>query len=253
MGKIRPRGTHTCTIIMYEHRFQEKHVYKKIIIITQMGFYFLLSCLYSFCNHLVQAAMSRSLENKHVSQKHMAAPRYIDRDDVDSNSMYYAALYSYTADRLLWDQLELHGNLTMVVHNDRMGIERSTTAVNIVRCIPCKRGICCNRCKNGEGGYEFRWLSPIWCPMYVKNANKGSWLPGKSETRWRRPVTCPSMRMISLHGLSASSNCSCEDHEILNDSKTSNSDGPPPIGWSDSDNARISRNSTSSSNDEEPF
>ena len=181
----------------------------------------------------------------------MAAPRYIDRDDVDSNSMYYAALYSYNADRLLWDQLELQGNLTMVIHNDSMGIESSSDAANIVRCIPCTRGICCNRCKSGEGGYEFRWLSPIWCPMYVKNASKGSWLPGKSETRWRRPVTGVSMRMISLHGLPASSNS--KDHEALNDSNTSSSDGPPPMVSDDSDDARISRISTSSSNDEEPF
>ena len=181
----------------------------------------------------------------------MAAPRYIDRDDVDSISMYYAALYSYNADRLLWDQLELHGNLTMVVHRDSMAVERSTHAVNIVRCIPCKRDICCNRCQNFEGGYEFRWLSPMWFSMYVENARKGSWLPGQSETRWRRPITCPAIRMINLNGLSASSDSSSDDHEILNDSNTSNSGGPPPMVWSDSDNARVSRISTNSSNDEE--
>ena len=113
----------------------------------------------------------------------MAAPRYIDRDDVDSTIMLSAALYSYQVDRLVWDQLKLYGNLTMVVHRDSMDFESSTHAVNIVRCIPCKRGICCNRCQIAEGGYEFRWLSPIWSPMYIENARKGSWLPGKSESR----------------------------------------------------------------------
>ena len=183
----------------------------------------------------------------------MAAPRYIDRDDVDSHSMYSAALYSYHTDRLLWDQLELYGNLTMVVHRDCMGFEESTPAPDIVRCIPCKRGMYCNRCKNAMGGWEFRWLSPIWSPKYVENARRGSWLPGKSETRWRRPVTYPSMRMSGLSGLPASSDSSSDEHEDLNDSKTSDSDGPPPLVYSDTDNAQVSRISTSSSNDEHPF
>ena len=183
----------------------------------------------------------------------MAAPRYIDRDDVDSTIMLSAALYSYQADRLVWDQLKLYGNLTMVVHRDSMVFEGAAHDPEIVRCIPCIRGMYCNRCRDAIGGYEFRWLSPLWSPMYVKNARKGSWLPGKSETRWRRPVTFPSMRMIGLNGLPASSGSNSDDHEDCNHSNTSNSDGPPPMVRSDTDTAQASRISTSSSNEEFPF
>ena len=182
----------------------------------------------------------------------MAAPRYIDRDDVDSTSMYSAALYSYQADRLLWDQLELYGNLTVVVHRDVMGFEEAIHAADIVRCILCKRGMCCNRCKDGIGGWEFRWLSPIWSRKYVENARRGSWLPGKSETRWRRPITYPYTKMNGLNGLPAISNSRSNDREDSNDSNTSDSDGPPPMVRSDTENTEISRISKSFSDDEDP-
>ena len=179
----------------------------------------------------------------------MAAPRYIDRDDVDSNTMLSAALYSYHVDRLVWDQLKLYGNLTMVEHSNSMVFEGAAHDAEIVKCIPCMRGIHCNRCRNAIGGYEFRWFSPLWSLIYVKNACKGSWLPGKSETRWRKPVTYPSIRMIGLNGLPASSDSDSDDHEDCNHSNSSNSDGPPPMVWSDSDTAKTSRISASSSNE----
>ena len=46
---------------------------------------------------------------------------------------------------------------------------------------------------------------------------------------------------------------SCEDHEALNDSQSSSSDGPPPLVSDESDDARFSCISRSSSIDEEPF
>ena len=129
----------------------------------------------------------------------------------------------------------------MVEHSENMVFEGAAHDPEIFRCIPCIRGIHCNRCRNGIGGYEFRWLSPLWSPMYVKNARKGSWLPGKSEAQWVRLVATPPIRMIGLNGLPASSDSDSDDHEDCNHSNTSNSDGPPPMVWSDSDTAKASR------------
>ena len=134
----------------------------------------------------------------------------------------------------------------MVEHSDSMVFEGAAHDPEIVKCIPCMRGIHCNRCRNAIGGYEFRWLSPLWSPMYVKNARKGSWLPGKSEARWRRLVTSPPIRMIGLNGLPASSDSDSDDHEAFDHSRTSDSDGPPPMVYSDSGTAQTSHISASS-------
>ena len=179
----------------------------------------------------------------------MAAPRYIDRDDVDSVSMLGAALYSYQADRLVWDQLNLYGNLTMVVHSDRIFPQGPEHNPEGFRCIPCMRSMNCRRCREAIGGYEFRWLSPLWSLMYAKNARKGSWLPGKSEAWWRRPVMSLPIRMIGLNALSASSDSDSDD-EAFEHSRISDSDGPPPLVYSDSGTAQVSQISATSSDED---
>ena len=116
----------------------------------------------------------------------MAAPRFIDRDDVDSAAMMAAALHSLSKDKAIWNDIGIWGHLPFTVHRCGLLPEQENLAPPGFRTVRCPGGPSCARCTTGDGGYQFRWLSPLWAKAYVAGARPGAWMPGGSEARWKR-------------------------------------------------------------------
>ena len=122
------------------------------------------------------------------SSLRMASPRYVDRDDVDSAAMLGAALGPHSKHKVIWDDIGPWDQLPFVVHRFALGPESDNVAPNGFRTVRCPGGLSCARCTEGRGGYQFRWISPLWTESYSTLARPGSWKPGDSEVRWRRPL-----------------------------------------------------------------
>ena len=133
-------------------------------------------------------------------------PRWIDREDVDSQAMYGAYMrYQFdiekkynlvgTAMKPIW-----WGHLHMILHSvDTEGLAGLPPG-GILR--PDMRGLqsracqkrACSRCEHGVGGYQFRWYSPYWAKWYNENRRAHAWkAPEPSETD-----DYPSLRFWTL-------------------------------------------------------
>ena len=109
-------------------------------------------------------------------------PRWIDREDIDSNAMYSAYLqYRIQTEQLLpseptalW-RLEWAGHMYMILH--RIDDVPATTFVRPnpgIREVDCSRRPC-RRCDAGMGGYQFRWYSQYWAKHYNEIRRPGAW------------------------------------------------------------------------------
>ena len=116
----------------------------------------------------------------------MASPRYVDRDEVDSAAMLAATAYSLHVDKHIWETIGIWGHPPLTLHRDIFtGVEEDLLPPGFYA-VRCAGGPSCKRCVEGNGGYKFRWFSPLWYRAYVAGARPGSWLPGNPETRWRQ-------------------------------------------------------------------
>ena len=101
-------------------------------------------------------------------------PRWIDDSSVDSQAMFSAVLwfqYSYP------DQYELHGlqELFMVEHKPYMDMVELNGERPLKHPWKACTQLHCKRCRDGQGGYQFRWYDTRWYAKYVELARKGSW------------------------------------------------------------------------------
>ena len=106
-------------------------------------------------------------------------PRWVDREDVDSQAMYSAILnYQFVtknahfSDAAGWRPV-WYGHLHMINHRANVSnlIRPDQTSV---KNIDCKQRPC-RRCDAGVGGYQFRWYSPLWAKWYNKTRREGAW------------------------------------------------------------------------------
>ena len=124
----------------------------------------------------------------------MARPRWIMAPHVDSAAMYSAAIHFKSVNDKLWNDLELEGQLSYIIHEPG---EPANLHVNLVKQMQCPGGMRCRRCRTHEGGYIFRWLSPLWAKKYKELARSGAWLPGEPE--WTIPNECTG-RIVRSNG-----------------------------------------------------
>ena len=102
--------------------------------------------------------------------------------------MLAAASYSLHKDKLVWEHIGTWGHLPLTLHRCiHTGDDDVLTPPGFYT-VRCTDGLICARCTSGQGGYTFRWFSPLWSAAYIAGARPGAWLPGKSEERWRRPA-----------------------------------------------------------------
>ena len=83
-----------------------------------------------------------------------------------------------------WDDMQVEGHLTKVVHCGFPAgfkcVDESNTWCRIIQCPHSIDGRCA-RCSEGRAGYTFRWLSPYWADAYERYRSPMSWGPGDSE------------------------------------------------------------------------
>ena len=130
-------------------------------------------------------------------------PRWVDREDVDSQAMFSAYLhYQYVVEKTYcegetdWKPL-WWGHLHMILHRtDTSSVEGVGGA--IIR--PSPQGVkdrkcvkrACSRCEHGVGGYQFRWYSRYWAKRYNELRRPTAWTapePGAETTEY------PSLRL----------------------------------------------------------
>jgi hypothetical protein len=97
-------------------------------------------------------------------------PIWIESNKVDSRAMLSAYLYRVQPSDIHY------GYLKMVSHKmiDCGGTRLTPPAVREEECSAPE----CQRCREGRGGYQFRWYSPLWEEVYVRLARPGAWMPG---------------------------------------------------------------------------
>ena len=114
-------------------------------------------------------------------------PRWIDREDVDSQAMYgaymrYQFVFETTVLKDRAGSLPIwYGHLHMILHRVDMEAAADLPPGAIVR--PNMRGLqsrackkrACSRCEHGAGGYQFRWYSRYWAKWYNENKRAGAW------------------------------------------------------------------------------
>jgi hypothetical protein len=79
----------------------------------------------------------------------------------------------------MWNELQLEGNLSEVVHYspfNKLVPHAGPAWTNKVPC-PHQDDGKCPRCNDGRGGYTFRWLSPMWVEAYRRQQSLYSWKP----------------------------------------------------------------------------
>ena len=108
----------------------------------------------------------------------MANPRWVMAPHVDSAAMLAAVLHFETTDRQRWQQMLLEGQLTMIIHESVHSDLPRDPKFHYVNCPDPAR---CGRCCRKQGGYVFRWLSPMWADKYEELARPGAWKPGHPE------------------------------------------------------------------------
>ena len=83
-----------------------------------------------------------------------------------------------------WDDMQVEGHLTKVVHCGFSAgfkcVDESDTWCRIIKCPHSMDGRCA-RCNEARAGYTFRWLSPYWADAYERYRSPMSWGLGDSE------------------------------------------------------------------------
>ena len=108
-------------------------------------------------------------------------PRWVDREDVDSQAMFSAILNyefktknAHFGDEAGWRPV-WYGHLHMINHRANHGhLGGVRVDQDSVKNIDCEKRPC-RRCDTGVGGYQFRWYSPLWAKWYNKTRREGSW------------------------------------------------------------------------------
>ena len=124
-------------------------------------------------------------------------PRWVDREDVDSQAMYSAYLrYEFGRQQTHFRHADWRpvwwGQLDMIVHRvphvPGMTLVRPDTKTVQERACEKER---CPRCEARMGGYQFRWYSCYWTKTYNEVRRGGAWeAPEPAE----EPVDDPSLR-----------------------------------------------------------
>ena len=91
-------------------------------------------------------------------------------------------------------EMGIYKGLRTVAHSPERGIDVDSME------IPCPRGINCKRCREGRGGYTFRWFSCLWLEYYEDYRRDRTWLPGDLEGTRATDVEDCSGEIISSHG-----------------------------------------------------
>ena len=113
--------------------------------------------------------------------------------------MLAAAAHSLYMDKATWDDIGIWGHLPFTVHRCEHLADHGNLAPPGFYTVRCSGGPSCAHCTNGQGGYQFRWFSPLWPKAYVVGARQGAWLPGGSEERWRRTTVPTAPLTLSAH------------------------------------------------------
>ena len=124
----------------------------------------------------------------------MALPRWIMAPHVESAAMYSAVIHFGSLNWELWNELELKGALSFIIHGAG---EPLKLHASFIKQVQCPEGMRCRRCRTHVGGYIFRWLSPHWANKYKELARSGAWLPGEPE--WTIPDDCTG-RIVRSNG-----------------------------------------------------
>ena len=115
-------------------------------------------------------------------------PRWVDRDDVDSQAMLSAFMrYHYRMRQdfddgkrpIWWESLHITLHHVADYHGSVHRPHFEGLAIKTCQQRPCRR------CDNGWGGYQFRWYSRYWADHYNATRRPGAWMaPTMQPEHW---------------------------------------------------------------------